>query len=591
MMKQTRQLNLLKRRLTVLCTTSLLISNSVFAMSKKPNVIVIYADDISARELPSYGSSQWAGYHGKNGSDPAYRAKTPVLEKLATQGVQIETAWAATICSPSRAMMMTGRYAHLHKWWHNGDYGRLPHSNQGEDNAKSTNTNANKKAKQAHLYQSSPLLIGHVAKEAGYATMWSGKTQMKDADLTKFGFDEGLFSAGTELQHIGELPKNPYTNFVVSPRDMTQEEKQAWQKKLSKMKKKPKKQVGIGDGQVAINEDTGDIAPTFARTTWLFKPSIVLMNHPQSKKQYEWWPNTTESRKNYGINTYGPDVELEFVFDFMQRQQAKGKPFFVYHTSHLGHGMFDFLFPEQKNIWPGTPVIKWDGKGYTRTTPNITGEKGQYNTHGTVTPAGMKYHVEYLDYQVWLYLEKLAEMGIENDTILIFASDNGSSKYGKGSEDRQKGTHVPLIVYAPGANLTKQGKLPELASIADILPTLADIMGIDIAEDYEINGESLWPFLTSDKPHHRNWTYGYKKDAQLIRGHRVMLDGNKKWWDVTTQPADLISYPEITDWSKVSAAHRAERDALLQELKGLDKYHQEHDLVRLPTYPKVRAKQ
>ncbi|WP_233267275.1 sulfatase-like hydrolase/transferase [Paraglaciecola sp. L3A3] len=543
-------------------SASVMADNNV---KQKPNVIVIYSDDISAREFPSYGSAQWSGKKGKTGSDHQYRAATPVLDQLVEEGVQIDNAWAATICSPSRAMMMTGRFAHIHKWWHNGDYGK---SFTGENN---------NKGKTVELYQSSPKLIGHIAKEAGYATMWSGKTQMKDADLTKFGFDEGLFSAGTELEHLGKLAKNPYTDFNVVARDMTQQEKKAKQQALAKLKKKPKKQVGVGKGQMAINQVTGKEVNTFVRTTWLFKPSIALMNHPSSKTTYEWWPNTEEGKKDYSINTYGPDIELNYIFDFMDRQHAQHKPFFVYHTTHLGHGMFDFLFPESGNTWPGTPKIKWDGEKYTRVQPNITGKNGVYNTHGTVTPAGMKYHVEYLDYQIWQYLEKLKAMGIENDTILIFASDNGTSKYGKGSDDRQKGTHVPLIIYAPGVEMTKKGKQPVLASMADILPTLADIMGGNLPSDYVINGESLWPFLTTNKSKHRDWIYAYKKDLQLIRGDKVLKDGTDTWWDVENTPDDLISFDKITDWSKVSEAHRLERDQLNKVLPEFDLYHSQHD--------------
>ena len=75
----------------------------------KPNIVILYADDISARELPVYGSTVWSDPYRQNSSDPACRAKTPVLDRLAEEGCWIKTAWAATVCNPSRAMMMTGR--------------------------------------------------------------------------------------------------------------------------------------------------------------------------------------------------------------------------------------------------------------------------------------------------------------------------------------------------------------------------------------------------------------------------------------------------------------------------------------------------
>ena len=68
---------------------------------------------------------------------------------------------------------------------------------------------------------------------------------------------------------------------------------------------------------------------------------------------------------------------------------------------------------------------------------------------------------------------------------------------GKNSSDRQKGCHVPLIIYAP--DMKKHGEQDVLVSLADILPTIADLVGFDMPADYEINGESLLPFLFTDK--------------------------------------------------------------------------------------------
>ena len=56
----------------------------------------------------------------------------------------------------------------------------------------------------------------------------------------------------------------------------------------------------------------------------------------------------------------------------------------------------------------------------TRTQPHITGDKGVYDTHGTVTQPGIQSHINYLDYQMWLYRNKLKEMGIEDNTVVVF---------------------------------------------------------------------------------------------------------------------------------------------------------------------------
>lgn len=56
-----------------------------------------------------------------------------------------------------------------------------------------------------------------------------------------------------------------------------------------------------------------------------------------------------------------------------------------------------------------------------------------------------------------------------------------------------------------------------------------------------------------------------------------MRDGKGKWWDVQSEPADLISFPQIKDWSAVSPQHRAERDKLNAILPRFDLHSTEHD--------------
>ena len=503
------------------------------ARADPPNVILIYADDISAREFPVYGSSVWSGFRGQDTTDPAYRARTPVIDRLANEGVWFANAWAATVCSPSRAMMMTGRYASTHKWWHNRDYGMI------RDDAG--------RKQVVPLYHTSPLLIGHVARRAGYATMWCGKTQMKGADLQQFGFDEGVFTPGPYAK-----TDNPHTDFVLQT-------------------------VKTGSSIQLVNADTGDAVQTYQQRSWYWQPAVLLMNQPSRGRGMEWWPNTDQSRADYGLSTYGPDVELDFALDFMRRQCESSRPFFVYHTTHLGHDAFNWLNPASKEKWPGTPVIDWDGQRYTRTAPQVAGDRGDYNTHGTVTPAGIKSHLEYLDYQVWSYLQELERLGVDDNTVLILAADNGTIGYGKGSHDRQKGCHVPLIVHAPGLGLTKRGRLDGVASMADLLPTLGDISGKDLPDTYAVDGRSFWPTLTTGAKRHREWVYAYKSERQLIRSLGLLRDGAGKWWDVSRQPNDLIDFRQIRDWDSESQANRRERRRLAAVLAEYDDYDTAHD--------------
>ena len=61
---------------------------------KKPNILLIYTDDQGTLDAGCYG---------------AFDIQTPVLDKLATQGIKFTQAYGHTVCCPSRAALLTGR--------------------------------------------------------------------------------------------------------------------------------------------------------------------------------------------------------------------------------------------------------------------------------------------------------------------------------------------------------------------------------------------------------------------------------------------------------------------------------------------------
>ncbi len=62
----------------------------------KPNIVIIYADDLGWKDLSCYGSTFY---------------ETPNLDRLAKEGIRFVSGYAsAPVCSPSRASLMTGKY-------------------------------------------------------------------------------------------------------------------------------------------------------------------------------------------------------------------------------------------------------------------------------------------------------------------------------------------------------------------------------------------------------------------------------------------------------------------------------------------------
>ncbi|MHC5211786.1 MAG: sulfatase family protein [Planctomycetota bacterium] len=77
------------------------------ASGSRPNIVFIYTDDHSAEALGCYGSEI---------------ARTPNLDRLASQGLVFENAFATNaICAPARAVVLTGRHSHMNGVRDNGD--------------------------------------------------------------------------------------------------------------------------------------------------------------------------------------------------------------------------------------------------------------------------------------------------------------------------------------------------------------------------------------------------------------------------------------------------------------------------------------
>ncbi len=126
---------------------------SPFAMLKaadKPNIIYILADDLGIGNVSCYGSDNY---------------KTPNIDKLAAGGTRFTQAFTAALCGPSRALIMTGRYA-----FRNG----------------STNQDACMKMPIAELR------LAKTFKGAGYATSAIGKWGQLPGEPNEAGFDDYL---------------------------------------------------------------------------------------------------------------------------------------------------------------------------------------------------------------------------------------------------------------------------------------------------------------------------------------------------------------------------------------------------------------
>lgn len=169
-------MTLLSRLLCFLVAKSFIAAGGAWA-AEKPNIIVIMADDFGYECVTANGGESY---------------QTPVLDKLAAEGVRFEHCHVQPLCTPTRVQLMTGRY-NVRNYL---NFGTLPKSER---------------------------TFGNLLKEAGYATGICGKWQLgQGKDLPQhFGFDESCL-----WQHTRRPPRyaNPGLEYNGVEKDFTEGE-------------------------------------------------------------------------------------------------------------------------------------------------------------------------------------------------------------------------------------------------------------------------------------------------------------------------------------------------------------------------------
>jgi hypothetical protein len=128
---------------------------------------------------------------------------------------------------------------------------------------------------------------------------------------------------------------------------------------------------------------------------------------------------------------------------------------------------------------------------------------------------------EYIDVCVGRILDQVQQLGLSDNTIIIFTSDNGTAVTAK-TRAVERGARAPFIVH--GAGIQRRGETMELTDLTDVVPTLLEFAGVKLPDGYEIDGKSLAPFLRGETDTHREWIYSYIATSQLLRDKRWLLE-------------------------------------------------------------------
>jgi arylsulfatase A len=250
---------------------------------------------------------------------------------------------------------------------------------------------------------------------------------------------------------------------------------------------------------------------------------------------------------------YGPDVDLEVYLDFIRSNATKKQPFLAYYATCLPH------FP-----WEPTPDS--DDKSYRQP---YSGHKGD--------PKYFPDMVAYLDKHVGRIMRTLEDLGIADNTIVIFLADNGTDRdlvntWGDGRKIRggkgtmtDRGTHVPLIVRWP-EHIRAGATCEDLIDFSDLLPTLCELTGAPLPEA-EIHGRSFAPRLLGKPGNPREWVHIQNAGNRQVRNSDYMLN-NK---DQLRRVVELWEDPPHPNENKNPEQEAAARKSLQAVFEMLEK--------------------
>lgn len=252
---------------------------------------------------------------------------------------------------------------------------------------------------------------------------------------------------------------------------------------------------------------------------------------------------------------YGPDLFTGYLLDFASRH--KDEPFFVYYPMALTHGPF-------------TPTPDSEGWAVDR-------HKSDLKNFGDM--------VEHADKLVGYILDGLDELGIRDNTLVMFVGDNGSPREvtsmlgdrafqgGKGYST-DAGTRVPFI--AEWGDRTAGSVCDDLVDCTDFLPTMMQVARTALPEDAVCDGRSFLPQLVGDDGDPRDYIYqwhnplpgwgkvGYKLE-EWAQDKQYKLYSDGRFYDVEADDLETAVLEPDSD----------EADEALRTLRSVLSHYQE----------------
>ena len=462
----------------ILATIAFLFLPALAMAADRPNILFIFTDDHAPHSIGAYDG--WL-----KDVNP-----TPNIDKLARQGMLFRNSFCTnSICGPSRAVIQTGKHSHLNGFMNNGN------KFNGDQ-------------------QTFPKLL----QKVGYQTAMIGKWHL--------GTDPQGFDYWQVLPGQGDY----YNPFFKTPQ-----------------------------GRVKIDGYCTDIVTDLA-LDWLKerdtdKPFMLMCQHkaphrtwmpplrhlhlyddieiPEAPTLFDKWEDNASPARFQEMEI---DRHLHLLCDCFG-PEPEGFDVNTAKTDRSGYKNKLRMTDEQRKTWDAA----FDPKNEALLKANLTGDdliRWKYN----------RYIRNYLrcikgvDESVGRMMDYLKEAGLEDNTIVVYSSDQGFYLGDHGWYDKrwmyEESLLMPLIVKWPG--VTKGTVNTDLVQNLDYAETFLDLAGAEIPADMQ--GRSLVPVLKGETPD--DWRESiYYHYYEYPSVHMVARHNG-----IRTQRYKLIHFYQFDEW-------------------------------------------
>ena len=222
---------------------------------------------------------------------------------------------------------------------------------------------------------------------------------------------------------------------------------------------------------------------------------------------------------------YCTDLYFDAALEFMRASQEREQPYFAYIATNAPHGPFHDV--------PQAPYERYleeelGNEHFPQERGHALGEGGDLDRRARIYSM-----IENVDDNVGRLFAALEQMGTLDDTLVIFLTDNGPNgdRYRGGfrgvkNNVHEGGINSPLFAHWPSQLSAETSVVPPGAHV-DLLPTLADVAGVELPAELELDGRSLLPLWRQQKLYwpERTITLQVHRGDTPVQGHHFAAIG------------------------------------------------------------------